>query len=420
MAENGEQPLSMGQMMPSAAEMFGMWNVEALPIGPFDMSMPEMPSMPQLNPWADGFNSNASLLDGYDPSAWGAFPGPFPDFATGMSLPGLHCPEMNGHMQMTATSIAVADTPLELDTLAQQVAEGVGLDDLDDARPKNVANGMRAFSLDGSLLQLESGAHSKLLQKSGALDVLPQDGSAADDDDDEEAHPLAHSWGLWVLMAPQRRGRRPVSNWTDGQRLVHGFSTVEGFWRMIRHVHAPSTLQEGVDFSVFREGIMPDWEDAHCAGGGRWLAQMKNVQPDGLDAAWLAVCLACIGGSFGEAVLGCVVSVRNGASRIAIWVNVPLKHRSRLLGIGGTFRTSLGDVAPEEVLYEDFKDGKPVLALSAFEHREVFEDAPVQHATVPRKGGERGVELQRGERNDRGYPGYQYEGMKGKGKGKWK
>lgn len=441
MNQNGDQFAHFSQMMmPSEADPFGMWMMP--PMGPFDLNMPEMPGMPQLNPWADGFNPG--VLDGFDPTSWGPFPGPLPDMSGGLALTGLQGPEANGHLQLPPTESAAADAPLELDALAHAVAEGIGLDDIDSPShgPSSLPNGTSMLSLESSLPPAGAAEHEPLQRSSADArqpEVQDHFGDAAEDDDDE-AHWLAHAWGLWVLMAPPRRGRRPLTNWTDGQRLVHGFSTAEGFWRMIRHVHSPSNLQEGVDFSVFREGITPDWEDPHCAGGGRWLAQLKNVHAEGLDFAWLSVCLACIGGNCdhtGEAVLGCVVSVRHGQSKIAIWLNVPLKHKSRLLGIGNSFRSALGDVAPDEVLYEDFKDGKAVLALSASEHREVFDEPPT---LVPRKGGERGSERgdqsARGERYDYGHRDYRYDNRdrdyrygdrdgtnyqkgKGKGKSKW-
>lgn len=59
-------------------------------------------------------------------------------------------------------------------------------------------------------------------------------------------------------------------NWKSTQKRVLDFSTAEEFWRVINNVSSPSRLSYA-DYSVFRSGVTPMWEDPVCAKGGRWI-----------------------------------------------------------------------------------------------------------------------------------------------------
>lgn len=174
-------------------------------------------------------------------------------------------------------------------------------------------------------------------------------------------HELQHQWCLWVHQRPgsQKAGQA----WSESQLLVHEFGTAEDFWCMWHHSYSPSKL-ENVDYSLFRKGIKPAWEDPAFKNGGRWLIKLEKVKAQSLDELWLSLNLALIGEAFqdqgGDLVCGAIVSVRNRASKIALWLSGS-KDETKVKAIGQEYRNvlastpSLGDLASKEITFENFK-----------------------------------------------------------------
>ena len=52
---------------------------------------------------------------------------------------------------------------------------------------------------------------------------------------------------------------------------VNTFGTVEDFWATMNHIASPSNLRIGCDYMLFKEGIVPKWEDPANQAGGRWI-----------------------------------------------------------------------------------------------------------------------------------------------------
>ncbi|CAG2120235.1 unnamed protein product, partial [Medioppia subpectinata] len=69
-------------------------------------------------------------------------------------------------------------------------------------------------------------------------------------------HPLQNQWQLWYFR-PGARG----SAWEDNLLDVTHFDTVEDFWALYNHIELASHLNAGSDYSVFKYGIRPMWED---------------------------------------------------------------------------------------------------------------------------------------------------------------
>lgn len=45
----------------------------------------------------------------------------------------------------------------------------------------------------------------------------------------------------------------------------------------------------GSDYSLFKKGIMPMWEDQANKRGGRWLISLERKQRSELDRYWLDI-----------------------------------------------------------------------------------------------------------------------------------
>ena len=98
------------------------------------------------------------------------------------------------------------------------------------------------------------------------------------------------------------------------------FSYVEDFWAVYNHIELASRLAASCDYSVFKNGVKPMWEDSHNSSGGRWVINLdKKLRLSTLDNIWIEVLMSMIGESFGEdgtIVNGAVVSIRNRGDKI--------------------------------------------------------------------------------------------------------
>ena len=54
-------------------------------------------------------------------------------------------------------------------------------------------------------------------------------------------------------------------------------------------------MPPGADYSMFKEGIFPDWEDPRNQDGGRWVIAMDKRKRELLDTYWLEIMFFLIG-----------------------------------------------------------------------------------------------------------------------------
>jgi len=152
-------------------------------------------------------------------------------------------------------------------------------------------------------------------------------------------HPLQNSWTLWFFKNDKTK------QWEENQREIITFNTVEDFWALYNHIELASRLAAGCDYSLFKEGVKPMWEDERNKKGGRWLINLDKKQRGScLDNFWLEVMLCLIGESFdGESVLvnGAVVNVRNRGDKISMWL-CETKPQEAAIKIGQTLKRRLG------------------------------------------------------------------------------
>lgn len=148
-------------------------------------------------------------------------------------------------------------------------------------------------------------------------------------------HPLNERWTMWYLKQDQKK------KWEEMLDTVQTFDMVEDFWSTYNHIRHPSELNQGDDYSMFKNDIRPMWEDAANKNGGRWLLNVdKQYRRSKLDDFWLDTVstahiyrncqfetlmfrillqLLCIMGEpfeFHGDITGAVVNVRYGGDRI--------------------------------------------------------------------------------------------------------
>ncbi|KAF9531986.1 eukaryotic translation initiation factor 4E class I [Crepidotus variabilis] len=166
-------------------------------------------------------------------------------------------------------------------------------------------------------------------------------------------HPLYSPWTLW-FDSPATKGRNmpqtPISafpqtpmpqtpgvnaaaqGWMEDIKRVISFDSVEEFWGLYNNIIPPSALPQKANYYLFKEGIIPAWEDDANKNGGKWSIQLpKDKNRAHVDRMWLYTMLAAIGETFDPThtstesttaqslITGVIVSTRPQFYRLSIW-----------------------------------------------------------------------------------------------------
>ncbi|KAJ6575186.1 translation initiation factor eIF 4e-like domain-containing protein [Mycena capillaripes] len=195
-------------------------------------------------------------------------------------------------------------------------------------------------------------------------------------------HPLYSPWTLW-FDSPQTKGRNmpqtPISafpqtpsvpqtpgvaaaqGWMEDIKRVISFDSVEEFWGLYNNIVPPSLLPQKANYYLFKEGIIPAWEDEANKNGGKWSIQLpKDKNRAHVDKMWLYTMLAAIGETFDPSltqedpsgsppnslITGVIVSTRPQFYRLSIWTRLAPsgeddKLRERIEGVGKHFKMSV-------------------------------------------------------------------------------
>ncbi|PSR78209.1 hypothetical protein PHLCEN_2v7541 [Hermanssonia centrifuga] len=199
-------------------------------------------------------------------------------------------------------------------------------------------------------------------------------------------HPLFSPWTLWFDSAmtkgrnlpqtpmtafpqtpqPQTPGGlgHAAQGWMEDIKRVISFDSVEEFWGLYNNIVPPSQLPPKANYYLFKEGIIPAWEDDANKNGGKWSIQLPKDKNRGhIDKMWLYTMLAAIGetcdpllaeGEFDgppqSLITGVIVSTRPQFYRLSIWTRTAPtgtggaeddKLRERIEAIGRNFKTSV-------------------------------------------------------------------------------
>ncbi|XP_015519906.1 eukaryotic translation initiation factor 4E [Neodiprion pinetum] len=166
-------------------------------------------------------------------------------------------------------------------------------------------------------------------------------------------HPLQNTWTLWYYENDRSK------TWEQNQREITSFDTAEDFWSLYNHIKLASELRQGCDYSMFKQGIRPMWEDDANKKGGRWLISLdKKQRGSDLDRFWLEVLLCMIGEAFNEFsddVCGAVVNVRPKGDKIGVWTADANRGQS-VLEIGRKLKERLRIAPRVQIGYQIHKD----------------------------------------------------------------
>ncbi|XP_058853083.1 eukaryotic translation initiation factor 4E-1B-like isoform X2 [Acipenser ruthenus] len=123
-------------------------------------------------------------------------------------------------------------------------------------------------------------AQEKKEQKKSPHDVIVREAAASLERCVKS--PLQNRWALWFYKNDKSK------TWQANLQLITKFDTVEDFWAIYNHIQVASKLSSGCDYSLFKDGIEPMWEDRRNKCGGRWLITLsKQQRHTELDRFWL-------------------------------------------------------------------------------------------------------------------------------------
>uniref|UniRef100_A0A8C5PD44 Eukaryotic translation initiation factor 4E n=1 Tax=Leptobrachium leishanense TaxID=445787 RepID=A0A8C5PD44_9ANUR len=163
--------------------------------------------------------------------------------------------------------------------------------------------------------------------------------------------------GLGHRVVRSSRLTTGLSQWTvSTAELSCLFRNPSGLYN---HIQLSSNLMSGCDYSLFKDGVEPMWEDEKNKRGGRWLITLnKQQRRNDLDRFWLETLMCLIGESFdeySEDVCGAVVNVRAKGDKIAIWTT-ECENKDAVTHIGRVYKERLG-LPPKVVLgYQSHAD----------------------------------------------------------------
>jgi len=206
-------------------------------------------------------------------------------------------------------------------------------------------------------------------------------------------HPLYSPWTLWFdspatkgrnlpqtpmtafpqTPVPQTPGSHAALGWMEDIKKVISFDSVEEFWGLYNNIVPPSALPQKANYYLFKEGIIPAWEDEANKNGGKWSIQLpKDKNRANVDKMWLYTMLAAIGETFDPAltqsdpsaspsnslITGVIVSTRPQFYRLSIWTRLAPaspeddkdKLRQRIETVGKHFKTSVLGYAESQKL----------------------------------------------------------------------
>nr|ACO11310.1 Eukaryotic translation initiation factor 4E [Caligus rogercresseyi] len=168
----------------------------------------------------------------------------------------------------------------------------------------------------------------------------------------EIKHPLQDSWTLWFFKFNKS------NDWSDNLVIVYTFTTIEDFWALYRYLRSVSNLSPGSDYSLFKTGTTPMWEDANNREGGRWIIKSERQRRTiNLDKMWLELLLFLIGGDeeIADEINGGYVNVRQKFDKVSLWMKNRDK-KSLTTQAGAAFKERMGMDRKESIEFEFHED----------------------------------------------------------------
>lgn len=146
------------------------------------------------------------------------------------------------------------------------------------------------------------------------------------EDSGPEEHPLESVW-VWRAHLRENGGSRGSwGNYTKGYfELAHSHS-IESFWNVFNSLPCVSRFARNVvscgkapltGFSLFRQGVLPEWEDETNAMGGE-VCVRACMLPLACRDFWMSLLLEAIGGGT-DCIVGARFVHKGSHSKLEVW-----------------------------------------------------------------------------------------------------
>lgn len=160
----------------------------------------------------------------------------------------------------------------------------------------------------------------------------------------------------------------------DQLKNLGTFQTAEEFWSVFNNIKPSSGLALNGNYHLFKEGVQPMWEDPANKEGGKFVLTLpkQDAKMGKGDEWWLYTVLAVIGETMdatGDEVCGCVVSIRKGQDRVALWLKSC--DRKRCTEVGARWKKCLEVSNKTALKYQSHKDA--AASGRSFKNKELFE-----------------------------------------------
>lgn len=169
-------------------------------------------------------------------------------------------------------------------------------------------------------------------------------------------HNLGSTWTFWYSV-----GNKNLS-WEQNQMKISTVSTVEQFWFLTSQLKHPSSIPVGHTYSVFRTGILPDWEDKNNCDGGRWMMTFSRKDRDEIfDVKWQELLVLMVGEHFPHAesvINGAEACIRKKGDRLEVWL-CDASGMIDVIEVGRSIKEKLADSCKNVrfSLHKEDKDG---------------------------------------------------------------
>jgi len=167
-------------------------------------------------------------------------------------------------------------------------------------------------------------------------------------------HKLHRAWTMWYDAPVPGAKPDPNASWHDKVKKIVSFRYVEDFWSLFNNLMAPSKLAVQSNYHLFKEGVMPAWEDPVNKSGGKWALQLGTQEREKklLDEIWMNAILDIIGENFEdmEDICGIVLSLRKSRNRVSLWTKTS-KDAAIQKRIGAEFKEKMTLSARHKLSY---------------------------------------------------------------------
>ena len=144
--------------------------------------------------------------------------------------------------------------------------------------------------------------------------------------DNSPKTPIEQKFSFWYRISDdalinQQPGKTLDKKEYENQvKKIAEFDTIEDFWCIFQHLRKPDSCKPGIEFQMFKNPIMPMWEDENNKNGGKISIKLRK---DYTTIIWEEMIFALIGGVLPEEVKdelnGIVVSSRKEFNVLQIW-----------------------------------------------------------------------------------------------------